>query len=156
VVRLEPVTIPGVAGPVVVDLKLFSNKHVVTVGGRPAARVGRATYELPASNGRRVVGKLRNNGFDPYPTVEIDGVKHRTGPRLPIALRVLALLPAPLLVIGGALGGAVAAAGVIGNMVIARTAQPATVKAALMVAVLIAATVAWLVLATALGLAIGP
>jgi hypothetical protein len=153
-VQIGPVTIPGVAGLVAVDLKFFSNKHVVTVGGRPLARVGRATYELPTSNGRIAVAKLRTNALDPYPVIEIDGVKHRTGPAVPIALRVLALLPA-LLLVGGALGGAFAAAGVIGNMAIARTMRPAAIKAALMVAVLVAAAVAWLVLATALNVAIG-
>jgi hypothetical protein len=148
------VSIPGIAGPVAVDIKLFIGRHLVTVGGKPAARVGRNTYVLPGSNGGLVDAKLRSGLFDPYPMLEIDGVKHRTGPSLPAVLRVLVVLPLALLA-GGALGGLIGATGLAGNMVIARTGQSAMLKAALMLAVTAAAAVVWLGLATAFSAAIG-
>jgi len=92
-----------------------------------------------------------SGGFlDAYPTLEINGVKHRTGPAVPVLLRILALVPIFLIGVGGALGGVIGAVGVALNMAIARLVLPSAVKALLMAGVLIVAAVTWYAAARAL------
>lgn len=148
--RTEPVEIEGLAGPVVVDVHAFSGKSSITVGGRPATKVRGTKYTLPTAAGGEVPATVRSVFGSPYPLIEIAGVKHPTGPLVPLALRVLALLPLALLGIGGAVGGAIGAVGVIGNFAILRGSQSTAVKALLMVLVLVAVGVAWTGLAVAI------
>jgi hypothetical protein len=147
--RTEPIDINGLAGPAVIDVNTLTGKHSVTVGGRPAEGTRRGAYRLPTADGQTVEAKLRTGLFEPYPSLEIAGVRHRTGPPVPILLRILALLPAGL-VIAGLLGGAIGGAGIVVNMGIVRSSRSNASKAALMVAVLVVAVVAVIILAAAI------
>ena len=71
----------------------LTGKHSMTGGGQPAAGNRRGHYNLPTDDGRTVGARLRVSLLDPYPTIEIAGVKHRTGPGLPVALRILGAAP---------------------------------------------------------------
>jgi hypothetical protein len=141
-------TIRGLAGPVVLEAGLFSFRYTITVGGQPATRVGGRRYALPAAGGGTVEAAVRGSFLDPYPTLEVNGVKHRTGPSVPIALRALALVPILLVGIGGGLGAVIGILGIAGNMAIARTRMSSLVKALLMVWVLVVAFAVWYVVAS--------
>lgn len=152
--RTEPVNIEGLAGPVVVTVNSFSGRHSIAVGGRPVKGTRRGRYTLPTADGGTVEGKLRSTLLDPYPTIEIAGVKHRTGPSTSLALRVLGLLPLLLVGVGGLIGGAIGGVGVIVNLGIVRGSQSTAVKALLMIVVLVFAVVAWAMLAAAIQTAV--
>ena len=148
--RTEPLTIRGLAGPVVVSTNGLSGRYGITVGGHPASRIGRARYALAVPGGGTVEAKVRGGFLDAYPSLEINGVTHRTGPRTPLALRALALSPIGLLLLGGLLGGLVGGLGAATNFAIARSRVPTAVKALLMLVVLAAVVVTWAILATAI------
>ncbi len=148
--RTEPLTIWGLAGPVMLESGFLASRVNITVGGHPATRVRRNTYALPAVNGGMVEARVSGGFLDAYPTLEINGVKHRTGPAVPVLLRILALVPIFLIGVGGALGGVIGAVGVALNMAIARLVLPSAVKALLMAGVLIVAAVTWYAAARAL------
>jgi hypothetical protein len=76
-------------------------------------------------------------------------VRHRTGPRVPVALRVLAVQPILLFAVGGLIGGLVRALGLVVNLVVARTSIPSAVKALIMIGVGVVASVVWLAIAVA-------
>jgi hypothetical protein len=147
--RTEPMMIDGLAGPVVISVNAFTGKHSVTVGGQPASGTRRGSYTLPTVDGRAVPAKLRSNLLEPHPTLEIAGVTHRSGPALPLALRVLVLLPA-VLVIGGLIGGVIGALGIGINLGIARGRQSTVVKSLLMIGILVLAVVAFALVAAAI------
>jgi hypothetical protein len=146
--QTEPMMIDGVAGPVVLTVNAFTGKHSVTVGGYPASGTRRGIYTLPTADGRTVAAKLRSNLLDPHPTLEIAGVKHRSAPSLPIALRVLVVLPLALL-LGGLIGGAIGGLGVGINLGIARGQLSTAVKSLLMILVLLVTVVTFAVVAAA-------
>jgi hypothetical protein len=148
-VNTEPISINGVAGPVVVTTNAFWGRPAVTVGGVPAPRTAGRRYALPATAGGAIEATVRSAFADPYPTVEVNGVPHRTGPSVPLVLRALALLPILLVAVGGALGGVVGALGFVANSTVARTRIPSVVKALIMVGVSVIAYFVWLVLAIA-------
>jgi hypothetical protein len=152
--RTEPLAIQGLAGPVVLTSGFLSNKYSVTVGGLPATHIGRGRYSLPAAGGGTVEATVRSGFADPYPTLEINGVKHRSGPPVPLALRVLALVPIALIGFGGLLGGLIGGLGVMANLAVASQPRSAVVKALLMLGVLVVAVVVWIVVAAAIGLAV--
>jgi hypothetical protein len=146
----EPLNVRGLAGPLVVTHNFLTGRLTMTVGGRPAERIGRTRrYALPAAGGGTVEGEVRGGFFDPYPSVYVGGVAHRTGPLVPVALRVLALLPV-LLLLGGLLGGLVAALGVAVNQVVVRLSQPNMLKAVMMLGVAVGCYIVWYILAAAL------
>ncbi|WP_326557684.1 hypothetical protein [Micromonospora sp. NBC_01796] len=134
--RTAPVIIEGLAGPVEVTTNLLTGKHSMTVGGQPTVGTRRGHYTLPTADGQTVAARLRASLLDPYPTIEIAGVRYRTGPGIPLALRILALLPFVLVIAGGLLGGVIAAAGLVANFGIARGSQSTAVKAIFMLLVL--------------------
>jgi hypothetical protein len=148
--RTEPVDIAGLAGPVVVTMNAITGKHSVTVGGHAAPGTRRGHYTLPTADGRTVAARLRGNLIDPYPTIEIGGVKHRTGPSVPVALRLLTLLPLALLAFGGMIGGGIGGVAVGVNLGIVRGSRSSVVKAALMIAVFGAAFVLLAIIAAAI------
>jgi hypothetical protein len=148
--RTDPVIINGLAGPVVVTTNSMTGKQSMTVGGQPATGTSRGHYNLPTDDGRTVAARVRSSLLDPYPTIEIAGVKHRTGPGIPVVLRILALLPFVLLVAGGLIGGVIAAAGLVLNFGIARGSQSTIVKSILMLLVLAAAIVTYIAVAAVL------
>jgi hypothetical protein len=128
--------VEGLAGPVVIDVNAFTGKHSVTVGVDQVRGSRRGKYTLPTLDGRMVDAKLHSSLLDPHPSLEIAGVRYRTGPALPLALRVLVVLPLVLL-IGGLIGGLIGALGVFANLGIVRGQQSTAVKSLLMVGVLI-------------------
>ncbi|MFC7548160.1 hypothetical protein [Plantactinospora sp. GCM10030261] len=140
--RTPEVVIEGLAGPLIVDVTAFGGPPTVCVSGEPVPRV-QDTYLLPLANGGQVAGRLRRYALDPYPTIEIDGEKHRTGPAVPVGLRILALLPLALVGLGGLVGGLFGIAGLASNMIILRKSWPVVTRAAAMAGVLaVAATLA--------------
>ncbi|MET7808863.1 hypothetical protein [Micromonospora chersina] len=138
----EPIVIDRVAGPVVVDVSVW--KNTVLVAGIPQ-QGRRGVVQLPAVGGGWLRAKLKQaNLFDPYPVIEVDGVKHRTGPETPYPLRLLGLLPF-LLIIGGALlGGLIALPCIAANRAIARSDRSTAAKAFLMILVLAAGVLGYL------------
>lgn len=146
--KTEPISIDGVAGPVVVTAP-FWGFPVVSVGGVPAPRTGRQ-YALPAAVGGAVQATVRTGFADPYPTLEVNGVRHRTGPAVPAVLQVLTLLPIVLVGIGGAFGGLIGALAVVANLSVSRTRNSSVVKALIMVGMAVAAYFVWFAIVDAL------
>jgi hypothetical protein len=152
--RTEPLVIGGLAGPVVLESSFLASRYTVTVGGQQANRTGRGRYELPAAAGGTVQAMIRGGFLDIYPTLEINGIKHRTGPAAPLVLRVLALVPLVLIGLGGAVGGLIGVLGVMVNMAVGRLQIHAVLRALLMIGVLGAAVGAWTVVAAAISTAL--
>ncbi|MEU8390420.1 hypothetical protein [Micromonospora sp. NPDC048842] len=149
----EPLHVAGVAGPIVIATKAFFGHPAVTVGGVPAPRTGRH-FALPTVDGGVVQATVRNVLADPYPTVEVNGVKHRTGPSMPIFLRILVMLPILLFTVGGILGALVGALGVWANLTVAHTRMTTAVKALAMVGIGVGTVIVWLAVAVALNAAL--
>lgn len=146
----EPLVIDGLAGSVVVNTNMFSGKSTVTVGGVPAQSTGRSLFELPTADGGTVSAKVRGaKMFDPYPVIEINGSKHRTGPASPLWMTVVSLLPV-VLVVGGAVGAIIGVLAVFSNLAVARSGLSTIVKLFLMIGILVVAVLAYLVFAVAL------
>ena len=144
----QPIIVPGVVSPVSVIWNIWTGKQTVMVGDQLAATTGKRTYALPTGDGGTVEGKIsRGTLINPFPTLEVGGVKHSTGPGVPVALRVLMVAPILLLAIGGLVGGVVAAGAVVVNFTIARSTRPTAIKALLMVLTFAAAMAIWLVVA---------
>ena len=152
--RSEPLTIPGLASPVVVESSFVSGRYTITAGGYPATRLGRLRYAVPAASGGTVETTVSGGFLDAYPTLTINGVKHRTGPPIPVILRILAVAPIALVAVGGLIGGLIGALGCAVNMAVLRAALPSAVKALLVLAVGGAAVVTWVLMAAAVGGAI--
>ena len=126
--RNGPITIPDVAGLVTVDTNLWSGKQTVIVGDHPAASSGKRKFALPMTDGGTVEGTVSRSTFiSPFPTVEVLGVKHRTGADIPVALRILMVAPI-LLVAGGLLGALIAVAGIFVNFSLVRSSRTPAVK----------------------------
>ncbi|MEV6410529.1 hypothetical protein [Kribbella sp. NPDC051718] len=147
--RTEPMVVEGLAGPVVIDVNAFTGKHSVTVGVQEVRGTRRGNYTLPTLDGQSVAAKLHSSLLDPHPSLEIAGTRYRTGPSLPLVVRVLVILPLVLLV-GGLIGGLIGAAGIAANLGIVRGQQSTAVKSLLMVGVLILTVVVFAVLAAAI------
>jgi hypothetical protein len=152
--RTGPLQIEGLAGPVVITSNSFTGRQSITVGGQPVPGSRLHGYKLPTADGRTVDARLRTSLYEPYPSLKIGDVTIRTGPPVPIVLRMLALLPFGL-IIGGLIGALAGAAGILANMAIARSSRTTAAKAVLMVMVLAAGVVVWLSLASAFQVAVG-
>lgn len=141
--RTEPIHINGLAGPVVVATQTLGAARIM-VGESNATRTRRNRYLLPAVDGTLVDAKLSGGMFDPWPSIEIAGVKHRTGPPVPVLLQILIALPFVLVLglRGGLIGGVIGGVALVTNMTIARGRQSTPVKALLMLCVLGAGFVA--------------
>lgn len=123
-------TIDGLAGPVDVSISDLTGRAEVTVGGYAARKVRRGIFLLPTADGTEVEAKVRATLFDPHPTVEINGVKHRSGPKPPVWLALVMCLPFGLALIG--------VIGFVANLFVIRSRLSTPVKAFLMVGILIA------------------
>lgn len=153
--RTEPLTVASLAGPVVVESRFLSEKYSIVVGGQLGKRTGRGNYVLPAAGGGTIDARLRGGLLNAYPTLEVNGVKHRTGPATPLALRILGLLPIALIGVGGIIGGLIGGVSVAVNMAITRLDKSTAVKTLLMIGVLAIAGIAWVLVAAALTAATG-
>lgn len=147
--KTDPISVDGVAGPVEVTTNAFWGRPVVTVAGQPAPYIGKRQYSLPGADGSAVRVTLRSGFADPYPTVEVNGRQYRTGPQVPVGLRVLTLLPILMVGIGGALGGLIGALAVVANLSAARTQNSSAVKALIMIGVAVIAVLVYFVIASA-------
>ncbi len=148
-VRSAELSLPEVSGPIVIDTNMWSGRHQVEVAGQPAAPLGRNVFDLPASAGGTVQGRVRFHYLRrPFPALEIGGVLHPTGPAVPTWLAIIALLPIVLLVVGGLLGGLLAAGAIVGNVAVLRTRMGVGAKAGAVAGIILAAVVVFVVLAT--------
>jgi hypothetical protein len=93
---------------------------------------------------------VRSGFADPYPTVVANGIQHRTGPKAPAVLRVLAVLPIVLVGVGGLLGGLFGALAVVANLSIARTRIPTAGKVLIMIGIGLVVALVYVVIAAAL------
>jgi hypothetical protein len=128
------------------DVNMFTGGHSMTVGGQPATKTGRRSYQLPTADGGTVEATVRPTFFDVHPAVNIGGVRHRLGPATPVWLRVVMLLPIVLLA-GGALGIFIGLMAILVNATILRASVSTAVKVLLMIGILVVATVVWLIVA---------
>ena len=130
--RNGPITIPEVAGPVTVDSHFWSGRQRVMVGDQRAAvtwRSGKRTFALPTADGGAAEARVsRSIMINPFPTVEVGGVKYPTGPEIPVAVRILMVAPILLAAPFGGLVGVLVAFGATGiNYNLVRSARrPAT------------------------------
>ncbi|SCF12142.1 hypothetical protein GA0074696_2856 [Micromonospora purpureochromogenes] len=144
--RTEPLKIPTLAGPVVLDIKNdLTGRHGVTVGSTEVIGSRRGHYNLPTTDGGSVAARIRTGVFDPYPTITIADEKYRTGPAIPFTLQLLMVLPFGLIALGSLIGGAIACPALLVNRVIVRTDMPTALKALLMLAVTAVAVMLWAV-----------
>jgi hypothetical protein len=126
-------------------------RYAVLVGDRVAPTTNHRDYQLPTADGGTVQAVLHRPGFlDPFPTLEVNGARHRTGPKRPVALMVLAIVPMALAGLGGALGALIGAFGMFGNFGIARSRLSTAAAALCMVGVLLVTGLVWLVVASLL------
>ena len=106
----------------------------------------RATFALPTADGGTAEARVsRIIIYNPFPTVEVGGVKHPTGPEIPIALQILMVAPILLAIpfVGGLVGVPVAFGALGLNYKVVRSTRRPAIKATLMVLVLIAAFAVW-------------
>ncbi len=103
------------------------------VDGQPAPKAPtRGKVLLPSLNGSQVEARLYP-GFT-QTTVEIDGVKHPVGPKVPFALMLVAALPLGLIAVGGLLGGLCGGLAFGLNSSVARSDRSTVAKVAIMLA----------------------
>jgi hypothetical protein len=133
----------------------FFQGAAIVCDGHAAARKGR-TFTLTDNGGAPVTFRLNGNFVDPIPAVVVGG---QTTIRLgrPFAWHeyVWVALPLALLVVGGALGAVCGGVAMLVNARLLRSAEPAWIRYGLGLLVIVAAVIAWLVLATMITLAIG-
>lgn len=159
-VQTEPVAVDGVAGPVAVTVNEAWKKPQITVSGQPAPFLGGQQYALPAADGSTIRATLRRQIASPYPTLEVRGVRYRTGPKTPVVVLVLMVLsillmlpvrmvrPTLLGLIGSVPGGIVGVLGLAVNIAVARTEMSAVGKSCLMIGVAVAvAAVSYVIMA---------
>lgn len=133
--RTDPIAIPDLDGPVVVEQNLWSGTPRLLVGSVEVPSTGRRSFSVRTREGSSVEVTVKSTLVRPFPTIQIGERNFETGPALPVWLVILMLLPLGLLVMGGALGGAIGALGVVVNTIIARSAWGGVAKALTMLGV---------------------
>src|SRR4029078_1051941 len=134
-------TIPGVSGDIAIDYS-FWRGYTFTVDGQRVKPQGfpRNRLTLPGASGPPVEAKIKGGLFRAHPVLVVGGTEYPTGPPTPLGMQILALLPIlALLLVQGALGFLVAFGALAINMGVVRVSRSGSVKAALMVAIFIAA-----------------
>jgi hypothetical protein len=151
--------IDGLAGPMVLTSNAFTGSTSMTVAGMAAHKHGRREFSVPTAEGGMAAAAVYTRILDPYPTIVIDGVEHRTGPALPLALRLLSWLPFVILPaaavnftlpLGKILPYVIAGACIAVNFAVLRGSQTTAVKALLMVLVPVGGIAALLLVAIVL------
>ena len=140
--ELEPVVIEGVTHPVTVTRNRFGGDVRLLVEGRPVAQGGAwaREYQLPLTSGGTATAVVHSGLVDPYPSIEVDGKRYRTGPRPSTVLRILALVPG-LAVLAGFFGVLIGVPAFVANLALVRSALPAKTKALAIAAIDVAAIV---------------
>lgn len=150
----QALSIPGIAGPVIVKTNWFTGRNTVTVGGRDIPTSGRGRFALPTTSGQSAEARVRAQMLDPYATVEVGGQKYRTGPAVPVGVRILGLLPLLIVFWGGLIGALFGVLGMVANFWIIREVRSTALKVLALFAVLVVTVVIWLIAGTALALAL--
>jgi len=91
-VRTQPITIEGVKGGVVVATNWKGGVNVLVDGKEMPSR-GKDRWALPAVRGADLEAYLDIKFWHVFPTLVVNSVEHRTGPKTPFPLMVLAVLP---------------------------------------------------------------
>lgn len=91
-VRTQPITIEGVKGEIVVATNWRGGVGLY-VDGKEAPKRGQDRWELPAVRGANVEGALQMKFWHVFPTLVVNSVEHRLGPKTPRPLIALAGLP---------------------------------------------------------------
>ncbi len=153
----EPtVEVPGIEGHVSVSAAGLFSAPTILLDGKPApAGPDRGTVLLPRMSGGTATARLTSTLYDVSPVIEVDGVKHILGPKVPAWLGFIAILPIGLLFAGGAIGGLLGALAVGINQKVVRGSWSVSLKAVSMLGVGFAALVLMIVAAMAIRLAIG-
>ena len=99
----------------------FFRSPALLVDGEPVAKKRGRHSVVDDENAEREV-RLRTSAFDPLPRVEIEGLRIAIAPPLKPYEVALALLPVLLIVVGGALGGAIGLTAAYANFVVLRGA----------------------------------
>jgi hypothetical protein len=152
--RTEPVYLPDIPGPVVIEANWLTGNTSLIVDRQPVQRRSRNRFLVPTRNGNVTEIVVHRRLTDPQPMINLRGETYRIGPPLPAGIKALWLLPLGLAIVGGLLGGAVGGVGVLANVAIIRTVPSTAAKAVLMIGVLLLAILAWLVLVALVRLAL--
>jgi hypothetical protein len=142
----DAVVVAGVSRRVTVERPGMWNGPRVYVDGQLAKKGGWGKWLVPADDGSEIAVRVREDLTGPV--LAVGKEKIPIGPRVPAWLGVLAFLPIGLLAIGGALGGAIGATGMVINRGISRMPISSGAKAGAMVGVLLVAIVIFVALAT--------
>jgi len=133
----ESFEIPGVAGRLQYEPPGMFRGSRLFVDGQPAKRNLWGRISLPGADGSTVYARIAEGLAGP--ALRIGRTSYPIGPRIPVLLGVLALLPIGLVAAGGALGGFLGAAAWIINRRIALSDRSVGMRIALMLGVLLAA-----------------
>lgn len=142
-----PFRIPGTTEPEIIVRRSALGNISVLVNGQPAKRKG-LTYQIPIADGTTT--ELRLGGQWSGLKATVNGVETPLEPPVNPIFTVLVFLPLALVVIGGAIGGAlgVVAAGV--NLALSRRPLRTPIKLVAMVGTIALAAVVWFGIAFAL------
>jgi hypothetical protein len=146
------VIVPGVSRRVTIARPGMWTGARVYVDGQLAQRGSWGKWLLTGDDGRQIAVRVGEDLTGPVLTAGKERIAF--GPRIPAWLGVLAFVPLFLLVIGGALGGAVGATGTVVNRGIARLPISNGSKAGAMFGVAVLSFGIVLVLATLLQLGV--
>lgn len=117
-------------------------------GQRVKGRWGR--YTLRDNQGRDVPLRVRRNGIDPIPKLEVAGKVIHLAPPLKWYEYVWAGLPLLLIHVGGALGGGIGAVALVRNVGVFRSDRTPAKKYVTTAAISLGAALAWVVSVSAL------
>ena len=149
----ELVTIPGVSRRVTITQPGMWSGRQVLVDGQPAKKGGWGKWIVPQDDGGEVVVRVGEGVTGLFLVVGKETFP--VGPRVPVWLGVLVMLPIGLVAIGGILGGALGGLGWFVNRQIARMPITTGAKTGAMVGVFLAGLTVLLVLATLLHAGVG-
>ncbi len=150
------VDLPNAAGKLEVQEPGALSGMQVTLDGRPLSRPGlfAKTYPVPARDGGVIEVAVTPDTFRGGVRVQAPGYDASFGEKIPILLAALAFLPFALVAVGGALGGLLGGLGWGVNRAISVQAFPMPLRALAMLVVSGGVFVLWLVVASALSLAL--
>ena len=135
--QTAPLAIPGLPGPVTVDVNEWTGRRRLFVGSHEVP-TKRGRFEFPAPNGQLIPGRIKPMRiWETYPKLEFGDVIHATGPEAPTWMKVLACLPI-LLVVGGALGAVLGVLAIVANLTVIRSSAPKAAVVATSIGTLLA------------------
>lgn len=144
----------GLRGKLAIRMSKMGNAQLLLDGVSAPKGPKRGTYLLQKTDGTQATAKLATSYSRVVPTLDLDGVKHEMGPKVPTGFIVLSLLPLGLLAVGGALGGACGAGAWMLNQSVIRSSMSNLGKITVMLGLTAAAIILWLIFVTIFQLAI--